>query len=325
MQRLDEDIKNRAFHRFYLLYGEEDYLKKIYRNRLKKAVLYNSDDINYSYFEGKDIDTGNIKETVETLPFFSNYRLAVIEDSGFFKSANILSDYLKDMPQTSVVVFVEKEIDKRNKLYKFVNKNGLVVEMGQMDIKDLRNFIALTLKRNNKQMKMATADYFLQQAGSSLYNLTNEMDKLVLYTYEKEEITMEDIDAVCCIQVTGHIFQMIDHAVTGNVNKALKLYKDLLELRESPMSILYLVTRQFNLLLQAKAAGSITKSELAARMKVKLFAAGKYLDQAAMFKESQLKVILDECIETEYKFKRGLIDAQTGMEIILLKVARQKF
>lgn len=84
---------------------------------------------------------------METLPFFSDYRLAVIEDSGFFKSANGLSDYLKDMPQTSVIIFIEKEIDKRNKLYKFVNKNGLVVEMGQMGIKDLRNFIALILKK----------------------------------------------------------------------------------------------------------------------------------------------------------------------------------
>lgn len=325
MQRIDEDIKNRAFHRFYLLYGEEDYLKKLYKNKLKKAILYGSDDINYSYFEGKDIDTGNIKETMETLPFFSDYRLAVIENSGFLKSANILADYLKDMPQTSVVVFVEKEIDKRNKLYKFINKNGLVAEMGQMGIKDLRNFIALMLKRNNKQMKTATADYFLQQAGSSLYNLTNEMDKLISYTYGREEITVEDIDAVCCVQVTGRIFQMIDNAVTGNTSEALKLYKSLLELRESPMSILYLVTRQFNLLLQAKAAGSITKNELAARMKVQPFAAGKYLNQAARFKASQLKVILNECIETEYKFKRGLIDAQTGMEIILLKVARQKF
>lgn len=325
MQRLDKDIKDKVFHRFYLLYGEEDYLKKIYKNSLKKAVLYGSDDINYSYFEGKDTDIHRIKETVETLPFFSDYRLAVIEDSGFFKSSNGLSDYLKDMPQTSVIIFIEKEIDKRNKLHKFVNKNGLVVEMGQMGIKDLRNFIALILKKNNKQMKETTAGYLLQQAGSSLYNLANEMDKLVSYTYGREEITIKDIDAVCCVQVTGRIFQMIDYAVTGNANEALKLYKSLLELRESPMSILYLVTRQFNLLLQAKAAGSITKSELAARMKVQPFAAGKYLNQAARFKDSQLKVILNECIETEYKFKRGLIDAQTGMEIILLKVARQKF
>ena len=108
MQRLKEDIKNRAFHQLYLLYGEEDYLKKMYKNSLKQAVLEGSDDINYSYFEGKDTDVLQIKETVETLPFFNDYRLVIVEDSGFFKSANTLADYLEDMPESSIVVFVEK-------------------------------------------------------------------------------------------------------------------------------------------------------------------------------------------------------------------------
>lgn len=39
MQRLDKDIKDKVFHRFYLLYGEEDYLKKMYKNSLKKQYF----------------------------------------------------------------------------------------------------------------------------------------------------------------------------------------------------------------------------------------------------------------------------------------------
>ena len=157
MQRLKEDIKNRAFHQLYLLYGEEDYLKKMYKNSLKQAVLEGSDDINYSYFEGKDTDVLQIKETVETLPFFNDYRLVIVEDSGFFKSANTLADYLEDMPESSIVVFVEKETDKRNKLYKYVNKNGLAVEMKQMGVNDIKRFAALMLKENGKKMRESTA------------------------------------------------------------------------------------------------------------------------------------------------------------------------
>ena len=39
MQTLDEDIKKREFKRVYLLYGEENFLKRSYKNRLKEAVL----------------------------------------------------------------------------------------------------------------------------------------------------------------------------------------------------------------------------------------------------------------------------------------------
>ena len=286
MRRLKEDIKNRTFHKFYLLYGEEEYLKKLYRDALKNALLENSDEINYSYFDGKDADILKIQEIASTLPF-------------------------------TVIIFVEKEIDKRNKLYKYVNKEGIAASMEQMDAAGIKRFIGITLKENGKKMRESTASYFIQQTGSSMSNIINELDKLVSYTYGRDEITKEDIDAVCCVQVTSHIFQMIDYAAAGNIASALKLYSDLLGLRESPMSILYLLTRHFNLLLQIKMLGSFPKSEVASVLKIPPFAAGKYISQSGRFDRNQLKSLLDECIETEYKFKRGILDAQIGVELVL--------
>ncbi len=323
MQRLKEDIKNKTFHKLYLLYGEEDYLKKLYRNSLEKAVLEGSDNMNYSYFEGKDTDILKIKETAETLPFFSDYRLITIENSGLLKSASALADYLPGLPESAIIIFVEKEIDKRNKLYKYINKNGIAVEMKQMGTADAKRFIGTRLKENGKQIRENTADYFLQQAGSSLSNIINEIDKLVSYTYGRDEITIEDIDAICCVQITGRIFQMIDYAAMGKLKEALGLYNDLLELRESPMSILYLVTRQFNILLQTKALSGLTKNEIASKIQIPPFTVSKYVTQAGRFKSRQLRELLDECTETEYKYKRGMLDAQIGVEILLLKMAQK--
>ncbi len=318
MQRLKEDIKNKTFHKFYLLFGEEDYLKKIYKDNLKNAILVNSDNINYSYFEGRNIDILQIQETAETLPFFSDYRVILIEDSGLFKSANALPDYLANMPESTVIIFVEKEVDKRNKLYKFVNKEGLAVELKEMGIADLKRFIAIMLNENNKQIRENAADYFLQQVGSSLLNITNEIDKLVSYTYGRSEITADDIDAICCVQVTGRIFQMIDYAVMGKRDKALRLYHDLLELRESPVSILYLITRQFNILLQVKELAGLPQNGIASKLQLPPFTIEKYIKQADRFENQRLKEMLDECVEMEYRYKCGMIDVQTGVEILLI-------
>lgn len=320
MRRLKEDIKNKTFHKFYLLFGEEDYLKRMYRDNLKEAILADSDNINYSYFEGKNIDILQIQETAETLPFFSDYRMILIEDSGLFKSANSLSDYLANMPESTIIVFVEKEVDKRNKLYKFVNKKGIAVEMKQMKDTDTKHFIMSILKENGRQINETTVNYFLQQVGNSLLNITNEIDKLIAYTYGRSKITISDIDAICCVQLTKRIFNMIDYAIMGKKNSALKLYHDLLELRESPMSILYLITRQFNILLQVKESVDIPKSQLASKLQIPPFAVGKYISQAERFDDHKLKDMLDECIETEYRFKRGLIDGQIGIELLLIKL-----
>ena len=149
MQRLKDDIKSGNFHNIYLLYGEEDYLKRMYRDNLKKAVLKDSDEMNYSYYEGNSIDIKEVRNISDTLPFFSDYRIVVIENSGLFKSSNDFADYLPIMPDSTIILFVEKEIDKRNKLYKYVYKNGITVVMNQMNAHDTKSFVGMILKQNN--------------------------------------------------------------------------------------------------------------------------------------------------------------------------------
>lgn len=53
MKSLQEDIKNQDFKQVYLLYGEENYLKQQYKEKLKKALVQEDDSMNFSMFEGK--------------------------------------------------------------------------------------------------------------------------------------------------------------------------------------------------------------------------------------------------------------------------------
>ena len=87
MKSLNEDIKTGQFKQVYLLYGEEAYLKKQYKDRLTRAMLPEGDTMNYAYYEGKGIDGAELIDLAETMPFFAERRLIVVENSGFFKSA----------------------------------------------------------------------------------------------------------------------------------------------------------------------------------------------------------------------------------------------
>ena len=85
MKTIDEHIKTGQFKNAYLLYGDEDYLKKQYRDKLIKALLSEGDTMNFAKFEGKDISVGEVIDLAETLPFFADRRVILISDSGFFK------------------------------------------------------------------------------------------------------------------------------------------------------------------------------------------------------------------------------------------------
>lgn len=323
MKRIKEDIKKHTFHNTYLLYGEEDYLKRLYRDRLKEAVLADSDQMNCTYMEGRDFDFDELVATGDTLPFFSDFRIILIEDSGLFKKANDLPDYLERMPDTTILVFVEKEVDKRNKLYKYINKHGIAAEMNGMTPKELKSWLGVLLKENRRKMRESTADYLLERIDNSMSNIQNEMEKLFAYTLGREEITQEDIDAVCCPQPTGHIFQMMDAVAGGNTQEVMKMYRELLALRESPMSILYLLSRHFNILLQVKELEGQARGVIAKKAGVPPFTVGKYQAQCRHFTGQRLREMLEACMETEYQFKRGNLQDQLGVEMLLLTFLQQ--
>ena len=121
MKSLNEDLKTGQLNNVYLLYGEEAYLKKQYKDKLRNALVSPDDNMNYAYYEGKGININEVIDLAETLPFFAERRLIVLEDTGLFKSASPeLADYIKEMPDTTSMIFVETEVDKRGKLYKSV-------------------------------------------------------------------------------------------------------------------------------------------------------------------------------------------------------------
>jgi DNA polymerase-3 subunit delta len=111
----------------------------------------------------------------------------------------------------------------------------------------------------------------------------------------------------------------MDAAAVGNRDETLHLYHDLLTLRESPMSILYLLTRHFHILLQIKSMqGKEDKSQMAKKAGVPPFTVGKYQSQCRRFSQETLQSMLDACVETEYQFKRGNLGDQMGVELLLL-------
>ena len=221
MKNLNEDLKTGNIKQAYLLYGEEAYLKKQYRDRLTKAVLPEGDTVNYAHYEGKGINVPEIIDLAETMPFFAEKRLIVMEDSGLFKNADAkFADYIKSMPETVCFVFVESEVDKRSKMYKAVKDIGRVVELGRQDEKTLLLWLAGNIKREGRQIKQSTAEYMLSRTGTDMENLEREMEKLFSYTLGRNEITVADIDAICTTQITNKIFDMIEAVATRQQTKA---------------------------------------------------------------------------------------------------------
>ena len=321
MLTLNQDIKEKSFKKIYLLYGDEPFLVGSYKKKLREAIT-GGDTMNFNYFEGKNPDVKEIISLADTMPFFADRRLILVDGSGFFKSAQEeLAAYLPQMPDTTCLVFAESEVDKRNRLYKRVKELGYAAELNKQDTAQLMRWAAGILGRDGRKISRPVMEYFLERTGDDMENIRMEQEKLVCYTMGRDVITKEDVDAVGTVHVTSRVFDMVAAIVAGNTKKAMDLYEDLLTLKEPPMRILFLIARQFNQLLQIKeltAAGK-DKGAMASALKVPPFAVGKLTAQARAFTRDQILSWVTLCVETEEAVKTGRLSDRLAVELLIAR------
>lgn len=326
MQRLIQDIKTGQLNQIYLLYGEEAYLRKQYRDRLKEAII-GDDTMNYHYYEGKGLSIGEIIDQAETLPFFAEHRLIVIENSGLFKSGGEqLAEYFPAIAQSAYFVLVETEVDKRSKLYKAVTAKGCAVEFALQDEGTLKRWILGMVKKEDKRISESALNYLLDKTGDDMENIRKETEKLFCYCLDKEAITEKDIDEVCTKRISSHVFDMVNAIAEKKQKQALELYYELLALKEPPMRILFLISRQFNLLLQVKDLSGKGYQTKAIGEKVGLhgFIAGKYVTQASRFKREELRDALEACVSAEEAIKTGKMNDNMSVELLIVKYSSKR-
>ena len=326
MKNIQEDIKTGDFKCVYLLYGEEGYLKQQYGQKLLEALVPQEDTMNTAFYEGKNINVKEIIDLAETMPFFAERRVIVLQNTGVFKNkCDELADYISDgLPNYLCMIFVEEEVDKRGRMFKAVKKDGRIGEFSVQDIKTLTKWVLGRMGREKKKITQQDMELFLTMTGTDMSRIATELEKLLSYTFGREIITREDILAVCSAQITNKIFEMVRAVTDKQQEKALQLYYDLLALKEPPMRILFLIVRQFNQLLQTKEmlADGLGQSEIGSKLGLPPFAVKNTIHCARRYSAEELRKAVEDCMEYEEAVKTGKLEERLSVELLIIQYSR---
>ena len=251
--------------------------------------------------------------------------MILIENSGFFKnSCERLAEYLPKTPSTTHFIFVEDEVDKRSKCYKAVQKTGKVVEFATQTEELLTRWILSRLKKEGKNITGSVMQLFLSKTGTDMGNIDRELEKLICYTMGRPVIEAADVEAIATEQTQNKIFEMVNAIAEHNQRKALDLYYDLLTLKEPSMRIMYLISRQFQILLNVRdmSARGMDQASMAKIAGIPPFAVRRNVSQAKGFSMEQLKQALRDGVDLEEAVKTGRMNDQMAVEIFLMKYSR---
>lgn len=322
LKNIQEDIKSGNFKSAYLLCGEEAYLKVQYKNKLLKALNLDDDTMNFNHYEGRNIDVKELIDLCETMPFFADRRVVLLEDTGFFKNkCDELADYMKELPDYLCLVFVEDEVDKRSKMYKAVKSCGRIGEFARQDEKTLMQWAAGILKREGKNITQRDMELLLTMTGIDMGNLRMELEKLITYTGDRNVVTRADIQEVCTTQTQNKIFDMVRAVTEKNQKRALDLYYDLLTLKEPPMRILFLLAKQFRQLLLVKeyTEEGVAQPEMASRLGVPSFVVRNIASCARSYRISELRQAVTDFVDAEEAVKTGRLQDVLSVELLIVK------
>ncbi len=325
MKRIVQDIKSGQLGRLYLLYGEEAYLRRQYREKLQKALVPEGDTMNCSVYSGRDINENEVVDLAGTMPFFAEHRVIIVENSGWFKSGNEqIAALVKALPDTTCMIFVEEEVDKRGRLFKAVTANGYAALCELQDEETLKKWVMGLLKKENKSITSEALGLLLDRTGTNMENIRREVEKLICYKYDEEGIVAADVEELCIVQIQNQIFDMVEAVAQKKQKQALSLYYNLLALKEAPMKILALIARQFHMLLQVKEmkGRGYQESDIARQTGLNpYYLKKKYIPQAAQFKLAQLEAALRACVEAEESVKTGRMPDVLSVELIIVSLS----
>ena len=333
IDELEKSIKQNDLKGIYLLYGEERFLLESCVKNIKKAFGEKILGINYIM-----LDDTNIEELIsdmETPAFGFEKKLIIAKNTNFFgkeakkktKSQNIdfkekVNEYINkninEINESVVLVFIEEKVEKCE-LFSTIEKYGIVCNFEYQKPQQIQARLKAIINAYGVNIEMNTLQYLIEGCGTDMQDLINETRKLVEFAGKNGTITREAVDKLTIKKIESVIFDLTDNLGKKNVKEAINVLRNLIASKEPVQKILITLYNHFKKLYLTKVAIENNK-DIIKSLDLKpnqSFLVNKYRNQANLFKKSELKQIIEEFWNLDFKSKIGVWDLQTGLESIL--------
>ncbi len=308
---------------FYLLYGEDKAILNKEIDNLKSKLSINEDDITYYNIE----NINDIIAEALTISMFSPYKFIIIDSTSYLSEKkdipNIksLEDYFEHYNTNSYLVFISNKdtIESKKKLVKLIISKGICKKV-EATTDYLNKYINNYVTSNGYKISSLDVTYLLNRVGTNINNITNELDKLMLYKMEDKQITKEDINKLVEENIDNPIYDLVGFILKNENSKALKLYNNFMQNGMDAASLIPIIASQIRLLFQVKRLYNQGKSndEIAKILEFKSVYRVKYLlSDSYYYSEEDLIKYLSKLADLDKNIKLGLVDAKTYLELFI--------
>lgn len=338
---IGKDIEEGKIPRLVLLCGKEDYLIRWYSDVLiKKYVSDACRPIDLVILEDESLTLERIRESIETVSLMSERKVVFLPEftpaagkslKGF-SDADVegLMELFDEIPEGSMLLITASEQDDtksvKNKVRTAIEKAGKVYDFQPLGDGQLRSFIEKRFKNAGIKYSPSVIRLIMSESGYgnkaidySLYNLENDLRKMVAHSGVTGEVTDADVREVMAFNPENNVFAMLDAIGRNRKDEAFRLLYNLLQSGTPVFNLLRLITGQLELILSVKEMREegMSQVEIQKKLGVHQFRIKKAMAVTGQYSMKDLRAALSAAYDVDENIKTGLLDGQLALEYFI--------
>lgn len=310
-EQILSDLKNKIYKPIYLLSGDEPYYIDQLSDYIEENVLTEAEaGFNLSIVYGKDTEARAIDNLSKRYPMMANYQIVIVKEAQDLKDIDALQYYAEKPLNSTILVlnFKYKTLDKRKKVYKAIEKNGVIFNSKKLYDNQVPDWIGKYLVAKKLSIVPSASALLAEYLGTDLSKIANELNKLAIILPEGTKITSEHIEKNIGISKDYNNFELQKAVADKDIVKANRIINYFAE-NQKEHNIITTITVLFNFftkLLMLYFIQDKSKQNIASVLKVNPFFAQEYINAQKKYSGGKLVRIIS--ILREYDLKSKGVD-----------------
>ncbi len=323
----DEDL-------IYLFTGTSEIFIKNRMNRIIQS--FNKYEYTIIKYDMETTSLSTVLSDAITVPFLEELKIIILKNPKFLtKSATSTKDEIKTMlkylknPCDSTLLIIDATntvINQSNEIYKMLKNVARIIDYPDPEEIELKGWIVRSFDANGIDIKDDALTLLLEYIGDDQARLSQEIDKLSSYVGKGGTIRKEDIKLLVPKNINNEIYLLIKAIINHDLALTNQIYDNLITHTKDSLSIFSLISNKFKELLSTYRLlkYGYSQSDIAKFYNVSTGKAYYIVQEARAFKLSDLEFYIDKLAELDYQIKSGKLDKTIGLELLLLKLPKEK-
>jgi len=303
------DLTNKIYSPVYFFEGEEPFfMDRISDFILENVLTEDEKGFNQTILYGKDLSLDSIMTAAKRFPMMAERQVVVIREAQNIKNIEDLAPYVEKPMRSTILVFnyKYKTIDKRKKLYKALQKNGVYLESKPLYENQVPAWISKYLKEKNLGIDPRAAQMITDFVGSDLQRIVNELEKVTISLVPGTSIMPDDVEKNIGISKDFNTFELQNALGNKDIlksNRIINYFIDNEKLHPLTVIIGMLVTYFRKLLIYHSIENKSDRTVVSQKLGVNPFFINDYANAARNYSLDKAVLIISMMREYDLRSK----------------------